>query len=158
MIIVNIDFGNIIALCAFFLAAHSTKKTFDFNRRQKEIIEIQDSLNKTLLRREQKEAIDEFCADISANFIKIGTNKRRLKVFNKGKGTAKNVNIEFPDGNELLMDSEVKDKFPIPLLEQFQSVELIAVTSFGSPTRITIKLIWDDEEKVNKSKIVTPTL
>ena len=154
----TIDFGDIIAFCALCLAAYSTKKTFDFNRRQKEILEIQDTLNKTILRKEQKDAINEYCADISANFIKVGTNKHRLKIFNKGKGTAKNIKIEFPEGNELLIKSDIENKFPVPLLEQFQSVELIAADSMGSPSRVTVKLIWDDEERLNKSKIVTPTL
>lgn len=153
-----IDFGDIVAFCALCLAAYSTKKTFDFNRRQKEFIETHDALNKLLLRKESNEAINELSADLSANFIKLGSNQHRLKVFNKGKGIAKNVRIEFPEGNDLVLSIDIESKFPVPILEQFQSVELIASVGFGSPSRMAVKLIWDDDEKHDKSKVVTPTI
>ena len=154
----KIDFGDIIALLALILAGYSTKKTFDFNKRQKEFIDTNDALNKILLRKERKEAINAFSADLSASFIKYGSDNYRLKVFNKGKGVAKNVRIDLPEGNGMLISNDIEDKFPIPILEQFQSVELLASVPFGSSSRMTIKLIWDDEERHDKSKILTPTI
>ena len=154
----EIDFGDIIALLALILAGYSTKKTFDFNKRQKEFIDTNDALNKILLRKERKEAISELSADLSANFIKYGSSDYRLKVFNKGKAAAKNVRIELPEGNGMLIPNDIEGKFPIPILEQFQSVELLASVSFGSSSRMTIKLIWNDDEGYDKSKILTPTI
>jgi hypothetical protein len=155
---ITVDFGDFIAFLALGMAVYSTKKTLEFNKRQKEFIETNDRLNKLLLRKEKQEAISEHQADLSANFICIGKNKRRLKVFNKGKGTARNVSIYFPDGNPLLINSDINEKFPIPILEQHQSVELIAAYSMDSPSRMAIKLSWDDDAGVENEKIVTPTI
>jgi len=155
---VQVDFGDIVALLALGLAAYSMKKTFDFNKRQNEFIETNDKLNKLLLEKENQDALHQRKADISANFIKIGKGNHRLKVFNKGRNTARNIRIEFPEGNEILLGSDVQDKFPVPILEQHQSVELIAVIHTQSPSRMTIKLIWDDESGKDNEKELTPTV
>lgn len=154
----QIDLGDIVALSALILSAYSMKKTFDFNNRQNEFIETNDRLNKMLLEKETNDILNQNKADISANFIKIGKSNHRLKVFNKGQNTAKNIRIEFPDGNEILSDNEIKTKFPIPILEQYQSVELMALIGMSSPRRITILLIWDDNFSKNNEKTLTPTV
>jgi Tfp pilus assembly pilus retraction ATPase PilT len=153
----SIGLSDFFALSALILSAYSIKKTVDFNKRQKEFIETNDKLNKMLLEKESQDALQQKKADISANFIDIGKNNYRLKVFNKGKSTANNIRIDFPEGNELFIDSDVKRKFPVPILEQHQYVELLTASSLGSPNRITIKLLWDDEYKKDNEKILTPT-
>jgi len=155
---IKIDIGDVIAIFALLLSGYSTKKTFEFNKRQNEFIETNDRLNKLLLQKEEQDAISQGCADLSANFIKIGKSNSRLKIFNKGKNTARNVRIEFPEGNELIMDDDIRDKFPIPILEQYQYVELMAVVYDQSPSRLMVKLIWDDNMGKDKSKIITPTV
>lgn len=154
----KIDCGDIIAIFALLLSAYSTKKTFDFNKRQNEFIETNDKLNQLLLQKETLDAENQNSADLSANFIKVGTSKHRLKIYNKGKSTARNVRIEFPDGNELIVTGDIRDKFPVPILEEYQSVELIACVHNQSPSRLTVKLIWDDDISKDKTKVVTPTL
>jgi len=153
---IQVDLGDIVALIALGLSAYTMKKTFDFNKRQNEFIDTNDKLNKLLLDKEHQDVIEQSKADISANFIKIGRDNSRFKIFNKGKSVAENIRIEFPDGNEIIMESDVKDKFPIPLLEQHQSVELIASIGLDSPSRITVKLIWDDGIGKDNEKILTP--
>lgn len=153
-----LSLSDIVASLALLLSGYSIKKTVDFNKRQKEFIETNDKLNKMLLEKETQDALQQRKADISANFIKIDKNNYRLKVFNKGKNTAKNIRIEFPEGNELLIKSDVNRKFPVPILEQHQSVELIAIIYYGSPNRIKIKLSWDDDYGVDNEKILTPTI
>ena len=117
----------------------------------------ENELSKLLLRKEQHEALEGLSADLSASFIKLGSNSRRLKVFNKGKKTARNIRLEFPDGNDLVIKSDINSKFPLDTLEQFQSVELLATSEFGSPSKLTVKLTWDDELKKDNSKILTIT-
>ena len=51
--------------------------------------EVQVELNKLLLRKETNEAIGSFKAELGVNFIKIASSRRRFKVFNKGRGSAK---------------------------------------------------------------------
>jgi len=146
-----------ISAAALLLSIYSTKKTVDFNRRQKQFIETNDKLNQLLLEKEQQEGLIQKQADISVNFVNIGRD-HRLKVFNKGKTTATNVRIDFPSGNEILVESDVNDKFPMPRLEPFQAVELIAAVHMGSPRRMDIKLLWDDPSGNDREKIMTVTL
>ena len=154
----QIDFSDIVALLAVGLSLYSMRKTFEFNKRQNEFAETANKLNSLLLEKESQDILDQKRADISANFIKVGQNKRRLKVFNKGKGLARNVRIEFPEGMGVLVFDDVQDKFPIPILEQYQSVELLAAVTFQSQSRMTIKLIWNDESGTDNEKTLTPTI
>jgi hypothetical protein len=80
-------------------------------------------------------------------------------VFNRGKGVARNVRLSNLDNDEsILSESDIMRKFPVPILEQHQSVELIAFSHFGSPPRAHIKLQWDDDSGVGHEKILTPSL
>ncbi|SFP58443.1 hypothetical protein SAMN03159463_04513 [Mesorhizobium sp. NFR06] len=153
----QIDLGDIVALLALGLSAWSMKKTFDFNKRQNEFIETNERLNQLLIEKESLENESLRKADISANFIAIGKGER-LKVFNRGRGTARNVRIEILDGEELFMSSDIGRKFPVPILEQHQSVELIVSRHMQSPNRAHIKLVWDDESGTNREKELTPVL
>jgi hypothetical protein len=155
---IQIDLGDIVALLALGVSAYSMKKTSDFNKRQNEFIETNDKLNKLLLEKECTELMHKNKADISVNFIKTGKNNHRLKVFNKGNNTARNVRMEFPEGNSILHSSDLDTKLPIPIMEQHQSVELLAIVGFGSDSRMTIKLIWDDDFGSNNEKILMPTV
>lgn len=156
--LIQIDFSDIVALLALGLSLYSMRKTFEFNRRQNEFAEKANRLNTLLLEKERQDALDQKRADISADFIKVGQNERSLTVFNKGRGLARDVRIEFPEGIGVLIPDEVQDKFPIPILEQNQSVELIAAVTFGSSSRMTIKLIWNDESGTDNEKTLTPTI
>ncbi|MEH6595202.1 MAG: hypothetical protein V7736_06600 [Colwellia polaris] len=155
---IQIDLGDVVALLALGVSAYSMKKTSDFNKRQNEFIETNDKLNKLLLEKESTELTHKNKADVSVNFIKTGKNNHRLKVFNKGNNTARNVRMEFPEGNSMLHSSDLDTKLPIPIMEQHQSVELLAIVGFGSDSRMTIKLIWDDDFDNNNEKILMPTV
>lgn len=155
---IKIDLSDIVALLALGLSLYSMRKTFEFNRRQNEFAETANKLNTLLLEKESQGALDQKRADISADFIKVGQNERSLRVFNKGRSLARDVRIEFPEGTGVLIPDEVQDKFPIPILEQDQSVELIAAVTFGSSSRMTIKLIWNDESGADNEKTLTPTI
>lgn len=153
-----IDFGDIVALGALGLSAYATWKTIQFNKRQDVIVETQDRLNKLLLKKETSEVIDDRKADLGASILKLGNHKYRLKVWNKGKATANNVRITFPDGNYLVPDSEIDSKFPYDNLEQYGSIELLALVHMQTPSKHKVLLKWADEHKNNNEKIVYPTL
>lgn len=148
----------VVSVLALALAVYSTKKTVDFNKRQNDFIETNDKLNKMLLDKEQQESLVQKQADISANFINIGRDGHRLKVFNRGKSLAHNVRIEFPHGNEVLIMDDLNEKFPMPTLEPQQSVELIAAVHMESPRRMDLRLVWDDQSGQNRGKLLTLTL
>ena len=155
---ITISASDVIAGAALALSAYATIKTLRFNERQKSLIESQERLNQLLLQKEEDDAISATKAYLGANFVKMGNNNLRLKVFNKGKATAHNVRIEFPDGNEVVILSDVESKFPLEVLEQHQSVELIASVAMGSKSKHHVKLTWDDVSGTDHSKSLYPTI
>jgi hypothetical protein len=151
------DIGSIasavVALAALVVSVISLRKTNKFGA-------TTDRLNQMLIERETSENLTAKKADVSANLYMRGKNDYRLKVFNKGKGTARNVRLTDLDGKDdsLLLPDEIRQKFPLPILEQHQSVDLIAAVSLGSHLRTHIKLQWDDESGQDHEKELTPSI
>jgi len=155
---VTIDAGDVIAGLAFLLSGYATWQTVSFNKKQKSLVESQEKLNKLLLEKENEDSLREKRADLGASFIKLGSKKYRLKIWNKGASTARNVRIEFPEGNDVVIDSEVTDKFPMESLERHQSVELIAAVHMQTKRKHVVRLIWEDDAQSHNEKLSYPTL
>lgn len=155
---VAIDAGDIIAGLAFLLSSYATWQTVSFNKKQKSLVESQEKLNNLLLEKENEDSLKEKRADLGATFIKLGSSKYRLKIWNKGSSTARNVKIEFPEGNDVVIDSEVADKFPMESLERHQSVELIAAVHMQTKRKHVVRLIWEDDAQSHNEKLSYPTL
>lgn len=151
------DIGSVasavVALVALIVSLISMHKTNKFG-------ETTDRLNRLLINRETADSLAEKKADISANLYQRGKNDYRLKVFNKGKGRARNVRLIDLDAKaeSLMMSDEIRDKFPLPILEQHQSVDLIACVTLGSHLRTHIKLQWDDETGADHENELTPSI
>lgn len=154
----NLTPSDVVAGLAFFLSAYATWKTVQFNDRQRSLIESQERLNRRLLEKEDAEASGEKKADLGATFIKLGSSNHRLKIWNKGKAAARNVRIEFPSGNDVVMQSDIDRKFPLESLDPFQSVEIIAAVHMGSKSKHEVKLLWADGHSEANEKITYPTL
>lgn len=155
---VTIDAGDVIAGLAFLLSGYATWQTVSFNKKQKSFVESQEKLNNLLLEKENEGAVKDKSADLGASFIKLGSSKYRLKIWNKGSATARNVRIEFPEGNDVVIDSEVSDKFPMESLERHQSVELIAAVHMQTKRKHVVRLIWEDDAQTHNEKLSYPTL
>jgi hypothetical protein len=155
---VTIDAGDVIAGLAFLLSGYATWQTVSFNKKQKSLVESQEKLNNLLLEKENEDALKEKHADLGASFIKLGSSKYRLKIWNKGSATAKNVRVEFPEGNDVVIESELADKFPMESLERYQSVELIAAVHAQTKRKHVIRLTWEDDAQAHNEKLSYPTL
>lgn len=155
---ITLDSGDVIAGLAFLLSSYATWKTFQFNEKQKTLIESQEKLNNLLLEKEVEVAENEKKADLGASFIKLGNSKNRLKIWNKGKSLARNVRLEFPEGNDVINQADVERKFPLESLDTYQAVELIATVHTGTKSKHIIRLIWSDDSKDHNEKLVYPTL
>lgn len=153
---IQISAGDIIAGVALAIAIYSAWTTSRFNKRQMAFEETTERLNLLLIDREASETEAAKRADISANFYKAGKGDYRLKVFNRGKGTAKNVRFESLDDSRLFIESDVARYFPVPVLEQHASVELIGAVHLRSSSRAHIRLIWDDEAGQDHMKELHP--
>ncbi|WP_367393974.1 hypothetical protein [Pseudomonas sp. X4] len=157
MINITVDSGDIIATLALLFSVYATFKTVQFNNRQQEVIKSQAKLNELLLDKETAGVELEKQADLGAAFLKLGNSKYRLKVFNKGKAPAHHVTIEFPEGNEVVSEGDIKSKFPLQFLDVHQNVELIASVYIGKKPKHLVRLEWDDgrPERVTKEMWAT---
>lgn len=153
-----VSWGDIFTGLAFLLSCFATGMTLLFNHRQKALIESQKRLNDMLLRQGERDAQAAAKADLGASLIKLGGGNYRFKVFNKGKATARDVRIDFPEGNDLVIDSEIADKFPLEALEQHQSVDLIAAVHLGTRQKHVVRLTWSDDAADANAKTVYVTL
>jgi hypothetical protein len=108
---------------------------------QKKYIQNQDRLNALLLRKEQAELESEGDAEVSANVVPIGTSKYRIRIFNKGKAKATDVQIRFPEDHDWLIKDEI---LPLEFLDSGKSVDLILMLFAGSKRKVKAILSWQD--------------
>lgn len=155
---ISFDTGDVIAAAALVLSAVATVMTLLFNRRQKKLNETQEELNRLLMAKESGEAANAKKADLGAAFNKLGNNKYRLKVFNKGRAVARNVRLEPLEGTDCLIQSDIDSKFPLEHMEPHQSVDLIAAVHMGTQGKQPVRLIWSDDHKDHNEKVVYPTI
>ena len=155
---ITVDAGDIIAGLALLMSVYATFRTIKFNENQKSLVESQEKLNNLLLEKEESQALGEKRADLGASFVKLGNSKYRLKIWNKGSATARNVRLEFPEGNDVVLQSDVDQKFPFESLEKFQSVELIAAVHMGTKSKHVIRLVWEDDAHNHNEKLSYLTL
>ncbi len=150
-------FSEIMASAALVISAYATWKTIRFNKRQEAFIESQEKLNTQLLKRQTSESEDAQKANLSARFISSGPNKYKLKIYNQGKASARNIQIEFPDDDSIFLKSEINEKFPHERMDTYDSIELIAPRSMGNKSKYAIELTWEDDFSNNNRKTCYPT-
>ena len=150
--------GDIIAFFALLLSGYATWRTHRFKKSEEELLDIQKKLNVLIIDKEKREAANEKKAELGANFITIGSNKHRLKIFNKGKATAYNVTIAFPEENNIIHKHDIDAIFPLESLERGQSVELFAVIGMHTKSKLAIHLSWQNEDGETSEKVAYATL
>jgi|SRR5690554_4561243 len=154
----NISLGDIIAALALALSVYATWRSHRFKAKETELMDLQGKVNSLILEKEQREAEHAGQAELGASFVSIGSKKHRLKVFNKGKVPAHDVKVTFLDGNDVVPDSEIEDKFPMEHIDPGQAVELIAAVHMGTKRKHAIRLTWNDPGGPERVKDVYPTL
>lgn len=150
--------SNAIAGLALLLSVVATIATIRFNARQKSLIESQEQLNQRLLQREEEQSRANRRADLGANLVKVGKSNWRLKIFNRGEATARNVTLAFPEGSDLCMQSEIESKFPLEILEPQQGVDIMTVVHAGTKGKHAITIRWDDDDSTDNAKTAYVTL
>lgn len=153
----GIDLSGITAVAALALSLYSTITTFRFNRRQEELIQSQKALNALQQERERSDMAAAKQADVGANFVSLGKDSHRLRVFNRGAHVARDVRVEFPEGNDIVLERDLDGKFPMASLDRHQSVDLLAAVHFGSPPKLAVKLTWVDGDGAERSKVLHVT-
>jgi hypothetical protein len=154
----TLTIGDCISGIALLLSGYAVYRTVKFNERQKSLIESQEKLNNLLLDKEKSEMANDKKANLGVAFINLGSSKHRLKIWNQGKSMARNIMIEFPEGNDILSQQEINEKFPLESLDTYQSVELFVAVTNMTKRKLPIRLIWADDFNECNRKIVYPTI
>jgi hypothetical protein len=148
-----------IAFIALLVSIISLQKTNKFNARQSKLADTTERLNRLLIDRQFAEEMENKKADLSTNLYKRGQHSYSLKLYNKGKGTARNVRLfDLDSKNSILHHRNIEETFPVDMLEQHQSVDLIALVSMNSSRRTRVKVIWDDDAGQDHEKELTSYL
>lgn len=154
----TIDTGDIIAFLALIASIYAIYQNHKTNQRQAGLFDMEIKLNELLIQKEQEEVVSKLKADIKGRYHKIGTNQHRLKLWNDGLGTAKNVSIDFngQDGIPLLWD-DIESKFPLDMTSKY-SVELLAAMCWATPRKHSIFIKWEDETGNDQKKELVLTV
>lgn len=112
---------------------------------------LQNKVNEFELKLKQYELNDrEQQACIEARIIHVHKNKYKMKIWNSGNSSAKNVTASW-DTPECVLIFD-KEKMPFEVLEPQKSFELSISTYDASPSKLEIKTEWDDEDGIKKER------
>jgi len=128
--------GLIISIIALFLSI-ITYLVHDHKIKKQEKL-----LNEYQITKIESEKIESKKAIIEANIIKVNNGKDAIKIYNKGKVTARNVNVIFPEpkGYQIISNN------PCPIdLKPTHSIEFILILFTGHPEKIDITFEWSDD-------------
>jgi len=105
-------------------------------------------INVYQLRKFEEEEREAKKAIIRANMIKGERGKRTIKVYNKGKATARNVRffVEGAEGDDLFIGN---NPFPMSFMNEHDAVDLVIHLHSGSPDQVIIRLEWEDDFFIN---------
>lgn len=96
----------------------------------------------------EEEKIQKRQAVVRASLIPGTKGHRILRVYNKGKATARNVRLIIKDEPDYLYTT---NPFPFPALNESENVDLNIHLHMGSPDDISFEILWDDEYSSDNS-------
>lgn len=148
-LLTRIDWQSWIALAALLFSGYTFWKQ---HRLEKEQAVQQKQLNDLMIAKELAEVQNAKKAELSASYVKE-LKGSKVKVFNKGQAVARNVRLVVEDEGDAfqLMDLGI---FPLEAMEPQQGVSLIAAVHMGSPPKMAVTLIWDDDTGADHRKMV----
>lgn len=116
---------------------------FTYFKHDKKLKEQERKINEYQLKRIEKEDIESKKATIRGNIIQGFNGKRTLKVYNSGRAAARNIRIDGLDVDCVFYMPQ--DLFPYELMNPQDYAELTLHLTYGCPSTIKLKYIWDDE-------------
>ncbi|HEX8223398.1 MAG TPA: hypothetical protein VF605_06250 [Allosphingosinicella sp.] len=134
----EVTVSDLVAVAALGLSAFAL-----WRQRKSEVLTRR--LNQLLIQKETGETVAAKKGELFANFVKIGKSSYQYRIYNRGKGTARNIRFEVLDGDDLFHTGDMNGKFPYPSLESLQAINLGVRVHLQSTRRATVKLTWDDD-------------
>ena len=124
---------------------------FTYFRHDAKIKKQSTLINQFQLEKFKKETDSEKKAIIEANVINREKGKRIIKVYNKGKSTAKNVAVSFQDEPNVMISD-----YPTSIeIRSQNSIEIYIQTFVGSPDTLQMNFEWEDNFKPDNKDIQT---
>jgi hypothetical protein len=130
-------FGIGIAVLALILSVFTYFK-HDLKIKKQDALLNEYHIEKIKIEKEKEKK-----AVIEANVITDHKGRKIVKVYNKGKSLAKNVDVIFPENNGF---EKLNNPCPIDIKPQ-NGIEIILIVFNSSPTKIEIKFEWQDDFK-----------
>ena len=134
----EVTVSDVMAVAAFGLSVFALW-------RQRKSDQLTRHLNRLLIEKETGETVAAKKGELFANFVNTGKSSYQFRIYNRGKGTARNIRLEVLDGEDLFRTGDMDRKFPYPSLETHQAIHLMVRVHMQSPRRATVKLVWDDD-------------
>ena len=107
-------------------------------------IKRQDKLiNQFTLKKFEKEAELDKKAIVEVNVVRGDKGKRTLKVYNRGKATAKNVRVTFPGDPNV----NIREYLSTVDINPQNSMEIYLTAFIGSPSTLQMEFEWEDGVK-----------
>lgn len=112
------------------------------------IKEQEKKINEYQLAKFKEEEEEGKKALISGNIIKIERSQRVLKIYNKGKATATNINIQGLDIREIELQDNI---LPYELLNPQDNAQIKFLIIMNAPSTIKLTYTWDDAYQTGNS-------
>ena len=136
----------ILSAAAVGISIWAILKSYSVDRRQKKYLDIQISEH------DQKEE-DRRKADLYGEIRKTGHSSNKLVITNKGRASAINISIIFPeDLDKKGIYIEAKNPTQISSLDPGQSSSLLVALDKGSSKEFRAVFTWDDDYETGRTK------
>ena len=121
---------------------------FTYFKHDRKIKAQEKLINDYQLGKIEEEKIQKRQAVVRASLIAGNKGHRILRIYNKGKATARNVRLIIKDEPDYLYAT---NPFPFPMLNEGEYVNLNIELHKGLPDDISFEILWDDEYKSDNS-------
>ena len=128
---------------------------FTYFKHDRKIKAQEKLINDYQLGKIEEEKIQKRQAVVRASLIVGNKGHRILRIYNKGKATARNVRLIINDEPDYLYAT---NPFPFPMLNEGEYVNLNIELHKRLPDDISFEILWDDEYKENNSHAQTVNL
>lgn len=124
------------------------------NEQQHQLNEQQKQINEYQLQKNNEEALEKKQAIIEANVYKAGKSNWKMKIYNRGKAKATNIDFESEslDNDDRINLIGDPNMFPLPSLLPQGSIELEVMLCIGHQSIHRMKFTWNDESGTERSQ------
>lgn len=149
-----IAYSDAVATIALVFSVIAFAMTWRLNRSQ-------FKLNERQLERDKQDEREAKKANLGADLITLGRDRYRVKIWNKGPAAARNINLSFPEGDNICDERDMESKLPMEHLGKHDSLDLVAfppVAIGQSQRKFHAELSWDDDHADSRTKSIFLTL